>query len=125
MKVKLTLILSQQDINLDFENDNYFKFFVTDDGSFPSKYISSKDEMETLKELFNQHFNIYFDWATINLADFRKFSTDTCEALYVCKIKTKMLGINKNGKFVSIRHAEKLQIEEFYGRILQREFRRF
>ena len=125
MKVKLTLIVSQQDINLDFENDNYFKFFVTDNGSFPSKYISTKDEMETLKELFNQHFNIYFDWATINLADFRKFSIDTCEVLYVCKVKTTMLGINKNGKFTSLNHADHQKIEEFYGRTLQREFRRF
>lgn len=125
MKVKLTLILSQQNINLDFENTEYFKFFVTDNKKLPSKYISTKNEIETLKEIFSEYFNIYFDWANINLVNFRKFSLDTCEAVYACKIKSTIIGLNKSGKFISMHDVQSLNIEDFYGEILQREFRRF
>ena len=122
MKVVLTLIVIQQNRNVQYSHDDFFKFLLTDDDRFPCKYISTKDIEETAKELFSEYVNVYFDWTTLELMDFRKLDTTTCEIVYSIKLPN-LLGIEKRGKFVS--HNHKANIESFYGRILSRKFRIF
>ncbi len=122
MKVRLTLIAAVQNIQKNFDNEDFFKFLVTDNQFLPFRYISTKKEDETLKDLFEEYLNVHFDWATFNLEDFRKLLVDECEVVYSCKLPP-MFGIEKKGKFVS--HKDNIDLEDFYGRILSRKFRLF
>lgn len=101
---------------------------MNDDKQFPCKHIGSQDEQEILSELFEKYFHIHFEWAknNIHLCDFRKFSKDTCEVVYVCKTPN-VIYANKSGMFISLNKQQELQLEidDFYGRILQEQFRRF
>ena len=69
-------------------------------------------------------FNVYFDWANIDLSDFRRISIEDCEVLYSCKIPP-MLGVEKSGEFIPMSKKDEANIEEFYGRTIQRLFRSF
>jgi len=124
MRVRATLIVGQQDLKASWQSDDYFKYFLTEDSRFPSAIISTKSETDTLKDLFEKYFNVYFDWANISLSDFRVISINDCEVLYSCKIGP-MLGVEKNGEFISINKKDASQIEEFYGRTIQRLYRSF
>jgi hypothetical protein len=122
MKVALTLIVVQQNPNVQYSHDDFFKFLLTEDGQFPSKYISTKDITDTARDLFSEYVSVYFDWTSIELMDFRKVNTTDCEVVYAIKLPN-LLGIEKRGKFVS--HNNKPNFESFYGRILSRKFRIF
>ena len=122
MKTRLTLLVAVQNIQANIESEDFFRFLVTDSNSLPYKHLSAKKEDETLKELFNEYVNVYFDWANFELEDFRKIFVDECEVVYSCKLPP-MFGIEKNGKFVS--HKDNIDLEDFYGRILSRKFRIF
>jgi hypothetical protein len=122
MKTRLTLIIINQDITKPFDSDDYFKFFLTKDLMFPSQYISTKDEKAVQKELFEKYIAIPYEWANLDLCDFRKRTVDECEVVYSCKINN-ILDVEKNGRFVSLN--EKISIDDFYGRILSTRFRAF
>lgn len=122
MKTKITLVIINQDLSKNFDSEDYFKFFLTKDLEFPSKYLSTKDEKATLKELFEAYIKIPYEWMSFELCDFRKPAIDECEVIYSCKIKD-ILNAEKNGKFVSLN--EKIYIDKFYGRILSRKFTAF
>lgn len=124
MRVRATLIVAQQDLKAGWQSDEYFKFFLTEEHYFPSSLISTKSENDTVRELFEKYLHIHFDWANIALSDFRTISIEDCEVLYSCKIPA-MIGVEKNGRFVSINKKDEIHIEEFYGRTIQRLFRSF
>tara|TARA_Y100000004_G_scaffold163352_1_gene192660 strand:+ start:233 stop:607 length:375 start_codon:yes stop_codon:yes gene_type:complete len=124
MRVRATLIVAQQDLRSSWQSDDYFRFFLTEDHRFPSSLISTKSENDTVKDLFEKYFNVYFDWANVQLSDFRRVSIEDCEVLYSCKIPA-MLGVEKSGKFIPISKKDEIDIEEFYGRTIQRLFRSF
>lgn len=122
MKVKLTLLAIRQDIKVPFEHDNFFEFLVNENSEFPNCYISTKDEITTLKELFEEYLKICFEWCNFEISDFRKSKIDECEIVYVIKLPS-MLNIEKRGKFIS--HNNKLELDKFYERILSRKRRIF
>lgn len=124
MRIRATLIVAQQDLKSSWQSDDYFRFFLTEDDRFPSSLISTKSENDTVKGLFEKYFNVYFDWANVQLSDFRRISIEDCEVLYSCKIPA-MLGVEKSGKFIPISKKDEIDIEEFYGRTIQRLFRSF
>jgi hypothetical protein len=62
MKTKISLVVAQYNRGVHFSDDNYFSFLVDDASNIPGKYLSTKNEKETLKELFEEHLDIYFDW---------------------------------------------------------------
>lgn len=98
MKTRVSLIVANQDRNADMMSDRFFSVYVDDNDEIPIKYISSKDEEETLKELWEEHFDVAYEWAYIELADFWKPEPDTCEAIYVCMTPA-IRGMNKGGSF--------------------------
>ena len=62
MKVKITFIILKKDNNISVTNDSHLKVYLDDEHLFPSKYISTKNEYDTLKEISEHHLNIDFDW---------------------------------------------------------------
>lgn len=115
MKVRMTIIVGQHDRTKRFDDDDFFKFLVTDSYCLPSCYISTKDEKETLKELHEKYLNVFFDWVNVNLIAFRKIRVDECEVIYSYSIPP-MLNAEKSGKFIS--QNQKIDLDKFYGEIL-------
>lgn len=115
MKVKVTIIVGQSDRSKNFEDDNYFRYLVTDGYFLPSKYITVKDEKQTLKELHEEYLNVFYDWVNVNLTAFRKTKIDECEVVYSYNIPP-MINAEKKGKFIS--QNQKIDLDDFYGEIL-------
>jgi len=120
MKVKITIIVGQQDRSKRLDDDNFFRFLVDNNYCLPSRYISTKDEKQTLKELHEDYLNIHYDWVNVNLVAFRKSSTDECEVVYCYNIPA-MLNAEKKGKFIS--HNTKIDLDDFYAEILSTKSR--
>lgn len=122
MKVKVTLIIIKQDIKCQFEHDDFFTFLINENNSIPSCYISTKDEVETIKNLFECYTKVCFEWCNIELCDFRKVKLDECEVVYSIKLPL-INNIEKLGKFIS--HNKYKTEDKFYERILARKRRIF
>lgn len=120
MKTRLSLIVAQFNKNVNFSDDNYFKFLVTDGFNIPFKYLSTKNEKETLKELFEEYLDLYFEWTKIQLLDFRKHMVNECEAIYGLRLFN-MQGLEKKGRFISQNYHVKL--EPYYEELLARRVR--
>lgn len=120
MKTKLSLIVAQYNKQLNFSDDNFFKFLVDDGYNIPGIYLSAKNEKETLKELFETYLHIQFDWANVFLLDFRKHMLTECEVIYCCKLFN-ILGAEKKGKFIS--HNHKINLDPYYEDLLGKKVR--
>jgi len=83
MKVKITYIILKKDNNVNVTSSNYLKVYLDDDNNFPSGYISTKNEHETLKEISDQHLYVDFDWIKKDLFSFEVLNNQECEVLYV------------------------------------------
>ena len=126
MKVKITFILAKSLKNLPVNHPHYFQIFLNEDHKFPSTYMSTKDEYNTLKELSDKHFNIEFDWLPKELAGFRRLSQNEVEVIYTSHIPN-ILKSNKSGGFYSQEILDKMQIEldYYYEDLLSRGARSF
>lgn len=120
MKTRLSLIVAQFNKHQAYDSDEYFKFLVDNSSNIPGVYLSTKDEKETLKELFEKFLNISYDWAEIKLLDFRKHMATECEVVYYCKLFN-ILNANKTGKFVS--QNSNLPLDEYYEQLLAKRVR--
>jgi hypothetical protein len=120
MKTKISLIVAQYNKQLSPDNDNFFRFLVDDSKNIPGEYLSTKNEKETLQNLFDNHLNIYFDWATVSLLDFRKHLLNECEVVYCCKLFD-IMGAEKRGKFVS--QNSNIDLDPYYERLLSQRVR--
>ena len=83
MKVKITFIILKKDNNVGLASDSYLKVYLDDEYLFPSKYISTKNEYETLKEISECYLNIEFDWIKKDLFSFEVLNNEECEVVYV------------------------------------------
>tara|TARA_R110002020_G_scaffold93738_1_gene225967 strand:- start:2061 stop:2444 length:384 start_codon:yes stop_codon:yes gene_type:complete len=127
MKIKLTYIVVQSlKRTTHFSSPKFFQIFFTDDNLFPSTYISTKDENETLREISNKYFSCDFGWMKKELAGFRRLNKEECEVVYTCYIP-EVLDINKSGYFVPDCNLEKLniEIEPYYEGLLAGKTRGF
>ena len=69
MKVKITFIVLKKDNNISPASDQHLKVYLDDDYLFPFKYISTKNEYETLKEISEHYLNVDFGWMKKELHD--------------------------------------------------------
>ena len=69
MKLKLTFIVAQCDKKTNISDPNRFRVLLDDDMGFPSKYISTKDEFDTLKELSDEFLRVDFNWLPKEIHD--------------------------------------------------------
>lgn len=128
MKIKVTLLIAQCDNKKSIHDDNFFKIFFTKKNTFPFKWISSKNEKQTLKEVSESCLRIDFDWMKKELADFRVMKDDEgnliAEVVYISYIP-EILGILKSGKFLTETEIieSKIELDEFYAEIFSRRGR--
>ena len=104
MKIKITFIVTQHNPQLSPMDDNYFKFFLDDSQEFPSCYISTQDEYDTLKALSDKYFNVDFEWFQKELYGFRRIDLNECEVIYTA-FMPEILGSLKSGQFYSDNQA--------------------
>ena len=122
MKLRITLIVAQQNPHVSIQSDDFLKILVDNNMNLPSVFMSTKDEKQTLQELYEQYMHVSFDWATINLLDFRRKSTNECEVIYGCKMLNIIGAENHSkGKFVS--QNCNIGLGTYYEELLSRRIR--
>ena len=126
MKIKITFIVSQCQKDLPVNHPKYFQVYLTDEHKFPSGYMSTQDEYDTLKDISNRYFELNFDWLPKELAGFRRLSPNEAEVTYIAHMP-KISGIHKTGDFVSesIIDALNIEIDPYYEELLSRRSRAF
>jgi hypothetical protein len=115
MLVRLTTIICQNDHTKPVDSDDYFKILLDMDHNLPSCLISTKDEKQTLKSLYEEYLNVPFDWLNISLLDFRKKTFNECEVIYGCKMPP-IMNAAKKGKFIS--QNSNIYLDNFYERLI-------
>lgn len=101
MKVKITFIILKKDNNVGLASDSYLKVYLDDEYLFPSKYISTKNEYETLKEISECYLNIEFDWIKKDLFSFEVLNNEECEVVYVACLP-QIYEAEKTGSFYTL-----------------------
>ena len=83
---------------------------MNDDNLFPCKYISTKNEYETLKEISDQHLNVDFDWIKKDLFSFEVLNNQECEVIYVSCLP-QINEAEKIGSFYTLSELSDIGIE--------------
>lgn len=133
MKLKLTFIVAQCDKKTNISDPNRFRVLLDDDMSFPSKYISTKDEFDTLKELSDEFLRVDFNWLPKEIRGFRKLQEESLEIktpvfeLVYSSYMPLILGSERRGYFFTEKeiHDADIEIEDFYQDVLSSRSRGF
>jgi hypothetical protein len=133
MKLKITFIVVQCDKRTDISDPNRFRVLLDDNMNFPSKYISTKDEFDTLKELSDKFLRVDFNWLPKEIRGFRKLQKESLELktpvfeLVYSSYMPVILGSEKLGYFFTEQelHNAGIEIEEFYQDVLSSRSRGF
>jgi hypothetical protein len=110
MKVKITFIILKKDNNISVTNDSHLKVYLSDEYLFPSKYISTKNEYDTLKEISEHHLNIDFDWIKKDLFSFEVLNNQECEVIYLACLP-QINEAEKTGSFYTLSELSDIGIE--------------
>jgi len=110
MKVKITFIILKKDNNISVTNDSHLKVYLDDEYLFPSKYISTKNEYDTLKEISEHHLNIDFDWIKKDLFSFEVLNNQECEVIYLACLP-QINEAEKTGSFYTLSELSDIGIE--------------
>ena len=110
MKVKITFIILKKDNNMSVTNDSHLKVYLDDEYLFPSKYISTKNEYDTLKEISEHHLNIDFDWIKKDLFSFEVLNNQECEVIYLACLP-EINEAEKTGSFYTLSELSDIGIE--------------
>jgi len=110
MKVKITFIILKKDNNISVTNDSHLKVYLDDEYLFPSKYISTKNEYDTLKEISEHHLNIDFDWIKKDLFSFEVLNNQECEVIYLACLP-EINEAEKTGSFYTLSELSDIGIE--------------
>tara|TARA_Y100001972_G_C7562799_1_gene282605 strand:- start:93 stop:464 length:372 start_codon:yes stop_codon:yes gene_type:complete len=110
MKVKITYIVLKKDNTISITSGNHIKVYLDDNNNFPSCYISTKNEYETLKQISDEHLYIEFDWIKKRLFSFEVLNNQECEVLYLAVIP-QISEAEKNGSFYTLSELSDMGIE--------------
>lgn len=110
MKVKITYIILKKDNNVNVTSSNYLKVYLDDYNNFPSRYISTKNELETLKQISDDYLYVDFDWIKKELFSFEVLNNQECEVLYVAMLP-QINEAEKTGSFYTLPELSDIGIE--------------
>ena len=133
MKLKITFIVVQCDKRTNISDPNRFRILLDDNMNFPSKYISTKDEFDTLKELSDKFLRVDFNWLPKEIRGFRKLQKESLELktpvfeLVYSSYMPVILGSERSGYFFTEKEIDNagIEIEEFYQDVLSSKSRGF
>tara|TARA_Y100000361_G_scaffold134172_1_gene133039 strand:- start:598 stop:1017 length:420 start_codon:yes stop_codon:yes gene_type:complete len=126
MKIKITLLICKLVKGLPFNHPEFFQIYLDDNRQVPNKYISTKDESETVDEIVSKHFHIDPSWMYSEVCGFRKIDQSNAEVTYACTMP-EVLGCNKFGEFFSPKRLQEqdIKIDPYYEQILSRTSKSF
>ena len=126
MKIRITLIVAKSQKNLPFNHPQFFQIYLTDNRQFPRGYMTTKDENQTLSDLFGKYFHLDFDWMLTGLAGFRKTNDGEVEVTYVSHM-SEVLGSNKSGSFFSSEdiRSQNIEMDTYYEKLLSERSRSY
>jgi hypothetical protein len=110
MKVKITFIILKKDNNVSVTSDSHLKVYLDDDYEFPSRYISTKNQYETLKEIHKDYLNVDFDWIKKDLFSFEVLNNQECEVIYLACLP-QINEAEKTGSFYTLSELSDIGIE--------------
>ena len=110
MKVKITFIILKKDNNVSVTSVSHLKVYLDDDYQFPSRYISTKDQYETLKEIHEDYLNVDFDWIKKDLFSFEVLNNQECEVIYLACLP-QINEAEKTGSFYTLSELSDIGIE--------------
>jgi len=120
MKVKITLLVTSQDSKFNVLDPRRVKVLLDEAFCPPHKYLSTKNEDETLEELCESYLNFHYNWLVKSLVGFRKVDDTEVEVIYFSSIPN-MDGCNKDGVFYSVKEIEKnKRMEEYYEQFISK-----
>jgi len=122
MKVKLSLVAIQYSNHKNYVSEDYTKVFFTEDNEIPYIIASTKDEKETLKDLFSRYFKVDYNWFEKQLFDFRLVNNNgniIAETVYITHTP-EVIDAEKNGSFLKFSqiHERQIELEPFYERAI-------
>ena len=126
MKVKVTFIIIQSLKHLNFSSTRYFQILFDDNKQIPCRYMSTKNEEETLREIAEKYTNIDFDWMQRDVCGFRRISQEECEVVYVSYVP-QIDKSDKSGFFIADCDLDKhdIKIDPYYEELLSKRSRGF
>ena len=101
-------------------DSSHIQVFLNDDFEFPSRYLTTKEPVDTLNELSYDNFTFDFGWLSPAVSDFRKISATEYEVVYSSS-RPLILRSNKCGNFYTMRELLSLdkKIDSYYEQILR------
>jgi len=120
MKNKLTLIAIQLNKSLGYADSDYMRVFFTSQNELPTITISTKDEKDSLKDLFSRYFNVDYKWFEKEIYDFRIVNNDEeriAETVYIT-YTPEVISMEADGKFLTFQqmYDKNIKLENFYER---------
>jgi len=110
MKVKITFIVLKKDNNISPLREEHLKVYLDDDNSFPCRYVSTKNERQTLKEISDKHLSVDFEWIKKELFSFEVLNNEECEVIYLACIP-QVNEVEKIGSFYTLPQLSDIGIE--------------
>jgi|TARA_R110002012_G_scaffold280239_1_gene468711 hypothetical protein len=119
MKVKISLIVTSHDDRFNLLDPRRVKVLLSEDNAPPAKYISTKNEDETLREICENCLNYHYDWLLKDLTAFRVLNSSEAEVVYLTTVPA-MDSCNKTGRFYSAKQLEEVEIDKFYVQLISK-----
>ena len=123
MKTKISLLVLKQDQNKHLDDPKFLKFLLNKNGEIPSKYLTTKQVDDTLKDIAGKYTNISPDILVFEILDARKSKIEECEIVYSCRITHDIKASNKIGTYHTIDDSPVK--DDFYVRNIRRQLRVF
>lgn len=99
MKAKISLLVVKQDSKRNFLDPERLSILVDANGNIPFKYVGSKNEEETIRDLCDEYLSFRYEWLMKRLVGFRKSGDNEVEATYLTIVPA-MQGSWKKGRFI-------------------------
>ena len=117
-RAKVSLLPIFLDQKFSQNNPNFFKILITEDDKVLSKSVGAlhKTLQQCLKELYNEHIKVDYDWPQKELVDCIKKNKDI-EIIYLCKLLY-VPDCCKSGKLVNVNDFMSLFTDQNYAEII-------
>lgn len=121
MRIDLTYLVAAINRSASVASPEYIRILVNENGTFPSKQISTKDEYETLQEIHQKYLNYHFEYVQKLLCGFRKKGSEHFEVCYITTTNY-IPSLHKAGLLLTFTELSErnISIEDYYNELICR-----
>lgn len=116
--IKLSVVITFVDQSFPQSHFNYYRILVDKNHEIPSKKLSilNKTLEEDLKELYNEHIKVDFEWPVKFLSNCRK-TNNNIEITYCCQLPF-IRDCYKNGSVITVNQYLNKETDPYYAEII-------